>query len=282
MPCWPVVWSREWLQSLWQWLGAGRHSLQPLAASGWPLLPIAGSQLVPLQPLARSAVVLPGADAWQPGLSEVLGKLGVHVLDSEGFELPLEMLRGNHLHSASGTGVAAALAAALGLSHQAQQQQQQSEHLLETVGRLTAAERRLLRSFLLQPTWFAAGTAAAPIAQLRAVARQLPLFELANSAPQQQQQQAVGAEDAATPAAPGFEPVFVSVEGNCCLAPAGAMHSSSCEAFTPFEASSERHCMPAGMHAHVSWKFAAFCCMHHTPSLAWVCALPSSSAAPPD
>lgn len=242
MLCWPVVCPREWLQSLWQWLGAGRHSLQPLAASGWPLLPVAGSQLVPLQPLPRSAVVLPSADAWQPGLSEVLGKLGVHVLDSEGFELPLEMLRGHHLHSASGTGVAAALAAALGLSHQAQrqqQQQQQSEHLLDTVGRLTAAERRLLRSFLLQPTWFAAGTAAAPTAQLRAVARQLPLFELANSAPQQQQQ-AVGAEDAAMPAAPGVEPVFVSLEGNCCLAPAGAMHFSSCKAFTPSEASSKR------------------------------------------
>jgi hypothetical protein len=60
--------------------------------------------------------------------------------------------------------------------------------------------------------------------QLQAVARQLPLYELANSIPQQQQQQQQGHGEAAgstAGVAADVEPVFVSLEGTYCLAPAG-------------------------------------------------------------
>lgn len=221
--CWCCC--REWLQSLWQWLAANRHSLQPLMDAAWPLLPVLGSQLVPLQALGQSAVVLPGADAWSSGLAEVLRKLGVHVLDTAGFELPVEMLRGHCVHSASGTGVAAALAAALKLSSQGQAQgqgQQQLVQAADVAGSLTPGERQLLRSFLLQPTWYAGAATASPVVQLRKVARKLPLYSVANSC-QPRGEWGAAAADAHVGSADGVETVFVTLEGSCCLAPAG-MH----------------------------------------------------------
>jgi hypothetical protein len=215
---------REWLLSLWQWLASGRHSLEPLAASGWPLLPVLGSQLVALQPLERSAVVLPGADAWPEGLAEVLQKLGVHVLHTASFELPVETLKGQHyVHTAAGTGVAEALAAALKLGSQQQgQQQQQAQDCEAAISKLAAQERSLLRGFLLQPTWFAGAANAAPQLQLRRLAGQLPLYELANSSQQQVQVQAASAAAGAEEPVQ-LEPVFVGLQGSCCLAPAGTL-----------------------------------------------------------
>jgi hypothetical protein len=195
--------------------------------AGWPLLPVLGSQLVPLQALGQSAVVLPGADAWPAGLAEVLGKLSVHVLDTAGFELPVEMLKGHCVHSASGTGVAAALAAALKLSSQGQGQvqgQQQLAQAPDAAGGLTAVERQLLRCFLLQPTWYAGAATASPVVQLRKVARQLPLYAVANSC-QPGGEWSAAAADAEAGAADGAEPVFVTLEGSCFLAPAG-MHDA--------------------------------------------------------
>lgn len=178
---------------------------------------------MPLRPLQQSPVVLPGADTWPTGLAEVLGKLGVHVLDADGFELPLEMLKGHCVHSASGPGVAAAIAAAMKQRSCQQHQQvsaQQPEQQQDDTAALSADERRLLRSFLLQPTWFAGPGSAAPVLLLRSVARQLPLYELANSSTLQQQhqrQQHIGEEGAEG----AVEPVFVNLEGSCFLAPAG-------------------------------------------------------------
>jgi hypothetical protein len=171
-------------------------------------------------------VVLPGADAWPAGLSEALGKLGVHVLDTSGFELPLELLRGLCVHSTTGTGVAAALAAVMkqqGLLQGQQQQQQQGQvqqrqpqQPVDVASKLDASQRRLLRSFLLQRTWFA-GTVNAAMGRLHAVARELAMYELANSSWQQEQDSSEGEGQAAAE----VEPVFVNLEGNCSLAPAG-------------------------------------------------------------
>lgn len=209
-----LMFTREWLQALWQWLAARRQDLQLLVGCGWPLLPVLVSQLVPLRPLEQSAVVMPGADAWPAGLAEVLGKLGVHVLDSDSFELPVDSLKGLCVHSSGGTGVAAALSAALQLTQQQPQQQ-------DVVGNLSASDRRLLRSFLLQPTWYAGAATAAPVVQLRRVARQLPLYKVANSCQPQLQEEAAGQAAEGEPVE--LEPVFVNLEGTCCLTPAGVL-----------------------------------------------------------
>jgi hypothetical protein len=208
---------------------------------GWPLLPVEGGQLVPLLPLERSPVVLPGGDSWPAGLSDVLTKLGVWVLDSGSFELPVEVLSSHCAHKPSGMGVAAAMCSAFGWSPPQQQQQQQQlaserqrDHAHPAAGKLSAAETHLLRRFMLQRTWFesaAAGTAAQQ--QLVAVAQQLPLYQVANPGVQQQAESA--AMVAAAAASPGSDrapaaaaaawpgPVFVPLSAASRLAPPGVL-----------------------------------------------------------
>jgi len=173
-----------------------------------------------------------GADAWPAGLIEVLGKLGVHVLDSDSFELPVDSLKGLCVHASGGTGVAAALSAA----HQQPPQQQ------DVFGSLSASDRRLLRSFLLQPTWYAGAATAAPVVQLRRVARQLPLYEVANSCQPQLQEEAAGQAGEAGPAVE-LEPVFVSLEGTCCLTPAGVLWCHCSHGMLPFELDGAHTCL---------------------------------------
>lgn len=229
---------REWLQGLWQWLSARRTDLPLLLSCGWPLLPVQGGTLVPMQPHASSAVVAAGGDSWPEGLAAVLQKLGCFVLDTVGFELPLEALLQHCVHRPSGAGVAAAVCAAPGwgasvaAGQQLSRQQQLSGE--EVAGSLTVDEARILRGFLLQQRWFsgAAGAAAAggdaSMRGLLLVVQQLPLYELANS---KSLQQAVPAASARRGLEQGQERQqaqqeavqqgTVALSPGCCLAPAG-------------------------------------------------------------
>jgi hypothetical protein len=215
---------REWLQGLWQWLSARRTDLPLLLSTGWPLLPVQDNQLVPLQLLASSPVVAAGGDSWPDGLAAVLQKLGCFVLDTAGFELPLEALLQHCVHRPSGAGVAAAICAALGWGGYAaagqelsMQQQLAGQAASE---RLTVDDARILRAFLLHQRWFsgaAAAGAAGDVGQraLLLVAQQLPLYELANkslmrqASDDEQQRQEVGRH------------ATVALSAGCCLAPAG-------------------------------------------------------------
>jgi hypothetical protein len=100
---------------------------------------------------------------------------------------------------------------------QEQGQQRQPQQPVDVASKLDASQRRLLRSFLLQRTWFT-GTVNAAMGRLRAVARELALYELANSSREQQEQDN---SEGDVQAAAEVEPVFVNLEGNCSLAPAG-------------------------------------------------------------
>jgi hypothetical protein len=234
---------REWVQALWQWLAqpAHRPDWPVVARSGWPVLPTAGGRLVPLAPDPSSAAaVLPGGD-WPEGLQAVLVRLGVAVVDTASFELPVDALVSAGLaHPGSGAGVALALAAALG----------GGRHLeTRTVEELGAAERRLLRSYLLQPVWFQArggvggsaacgDAAAAAVAALAGIVRQLPLFELANdgsflAGPAADDEQSQDEQQAETSnhgdgvpreqgsADAGGSANFVPLQEGCALAPQG-------------------------------------------------------------
>jgi sacsin len=133
---------REWLQLLWQWLQA--HA--PLAPFvGLPLLPIDGGRLAPLGDISASSAVLPpsatalqameagtpaahahatpaaamaaAADgprqaAGEPAaaqLSGLLTQLGLALVDTHAFELPLQLLLRSHVHRFDGPGLLAAL-----------------------------------------------------------------------------------------------------------------------------------------------------------------------------
>jgi hypothetical protein len=207
---------REWLQALWTWLAAHRQDLRLLLSCGWPLLPVLGGQLVPLLPLQQSPVVLPGSDSWPAGLAEVLTALGVYVLDAASFELPLEVLSSHSVHTSSGLGVAAAIRAALG-RHQPPTAAAAAE---AAAAKLSAADRRLLRAFLLQRTWFGSAAAGTPVhQQLVWVAKLLPFYELANPGCLKQPAAVGDGAPAALPSPAG--PAFVALTPSSCLAPAG-------------------------------------------------------------
>lgn len=216
--------AREWLHALWQWLSQAsrRPDWQVLASAAWPLLPVAGGLLVPLAAEhTRCTVVLPGAD-WPVGLQSVLQKLGVSVLDTASFELPADALvSAGYVRSGCGVGLALALKAALSTGQQLD---------TRSVEELTAAERRLLRTYLLQPIWFqqhTAATGAADSAALAAIVKRLPLFELANdgswSAPAEGEQQAGdgGAREQQLGIASSDTAIFVPLQEGCALAPQG-------------------------------------------------------------
>ncbi len=243
-----VTW--EWLQALWQWLAAGprRPDWPLLARSGWPVLPAADGALVPLAPEpSRCSTVLPGAD-WPSALQPVLQKLGVSVLDTAAYELPVDaLLAGGYVRSGCGGGVALALQAALGPSD------------YERMEELAPAERRLLRSYLVQPIWFqqrgggngrggaaaAAGasnnaSAAADPSTLAAILRQLPIYELANDGSfSAASAAAAGGDDdadggsssdggAGTEQPPAF---FVPLQPGCEIAPHGILSAALDERF---------------------------------------------------
>jgi hypothetical protein len=199
---------------------------------------VQGGKLVPLQALASSAVVAPGAESWPDGLAGVLQKLGCFVLDMAGFELPLEALLQHCVHRPSGVGVAAAVCAALGWSgnvatgRQLSSQQQQAAERVG--GSLGLDDVRILRSFLLQQRWFSgsAGDDDAGVRALLLVARQLPLFELANLSSKQQAEAATaaaiaqqgteeGSEAEQVQQVAGMQQHTVALSPGCCLAPAG-------------------------------------------------------------
>lgn len=142
-----LLYCREWLQGLWQWLSTHRTDLPVLVDCGWPILPVKGNKLVPLQPLSSSAVLISSSELWPAGLSEVLtGSLGCHVLDCDSFELPVEQLLQMSVHRSGGAGVAAAVSCS-GVLEDTRQLQ------------LSAAEARLISGFLLQEKWFATAAA---------------------------------------------------------------------------------------------------------------------------
>jgi hypothetical protein len=185
--------------------------------------------------LASSAVVDAGADSWPEGLAAVLQKLGCFVLDTAGFELPLEALLQHCVHRPSGTGVAAAICAALGWGGSVaagQELNRQQELAAEAVAdRLTVDDARIMGSLLLQQRWFGGTAGAGSDAGMRAlllVVKQLPLYELANSKSMQQEATAAGAQQGSEQ---GREPEHaqqekvkhstVALSPGCCLAPAG-------------------------------------------------------------
>ncbi len=203
--CLPLPARREWLQGLWSWLSAPpRHSgLHALASSQWPLLPITQRRLAPLHlPGAPSAALLPGED-WPEGLADVLQRLGALVVDAEVFELPLAALSaGDHVHAADGVGVAGALSAALGPGRVPTRAAAAGGPSVAAAGStaaaaaaaaaLSASEREVLASFLMQERWFRSGTGAgtgAGQAALLEVLQVLPLHEVASSAWARRQRQ---------------------------------------------------------------------------------------------
>jgi hypothetical protein len=222
--CLLLLCRREWLQGLWQWLSVRRTDLPLLLSTDWPLLPVQGNQLVPLQPLSSSPVVAPGADSWPDGLAAVLQKLGCFVLDSAGFELPLEVLQQHCVHRPSGAGVAAAICAALGWGGSAAAGQRLTELTEQQQlagqaagGRLTVDDATILRAFLLHQRWFSSAAAGGDAGQraLLLVAQQLPLYELANKSLMQQ------ASEVEQQGQEVLRHVTVVLSAGCCLAPAG-------------------------------------------------------------
>lgn len=200
-----VTW--EWLQALWQWLATRRTELRALQGCGWPVLPVLHGRLVELRQLPESPVVAHGGDGWPPGLERVLGMLGVTVLDSESFELPLDALLQNCVHRPGAPGVAAAACAALGLHATADASSSSSSNTIP-MPQLSLADARLLRAFLLRAHWFdAAKPGSSEHSSLLLLARRLPMYERANTTR--------AAPDASAAA-------LVPLEPDCALAPAGA------------------------------------------------------------
>jgi hypothetical protein len=155
----------------------------------------------------------------------VLQKLGCFVLDTAGFELPLDALQQHCVHPPSGAGVAAAICAALGWGGSAAAGQEltaQQQLAWQAAGRsLTLDDARILRAFLLHQRWFSSAAATAAAGgdagqrALLLMAQQLPLYELANKSLMQQ------ASEGDQQGQEASRHVTVALSAGCCLAPAG-------------------------------------------------------------
>lgn len=229
-----------WVQVLWRWLQP--HAKYRLNLfMGLPIVPVAGAKLAALQPLASSTVIAPSAD-WPPGLQPLLQQLGCEVLDSHPERFALPPLP-DYAHAASGLGMLGALGAALRLPAGGAALNRSSQPDAGRLAGCSAADKRLLRRYLLQQRWFAAALQTPGAAEMQAAAlgllRQLPIFEsaAATQADYGVEGPSVGsvaraaavpnAEDGATPVAGASvaadvadAAVFVSVAGERYLAPA--------------------------------------------------------------
>ncbi len=144
---------------------------------------------------AQTALLLP-SEEWPSGLEGVLGELGCLVVDTAAFELPVGVLvAGGYVQKGDGKGLLAALRAALSGSGNRGSSSgsgrvtadSSSSSIVDGPGAvldvrpfgwLSAAQRRLLRAYLLQERWFAGQGAAVQQPVVRTL-QQLPLYEVA-------------------------------------------------------------------------------------------------------